>query len=133
MPRSAGLTNAKWKADVDWRAAVTIDRRNRLIMKTTRDAAPEEEASSRSAIANERPIFSSQLAAKLDLLRTNVAAKKRNTDLTFLMGGGDTMTMDPQVKAWYLAEQNNLMLGPVTTASTPMEPNHQGRRPTRQR
>ncbi|KAE8791224.1 putative methionyl-tRNA synthetase [Hordeum vulgare] len=50
----------------------------------------------------------------LDLLRTNVTAKKRNTDPTFLMGA-DMVTKDPQVKVWYLAERNlilNLMMGP---------------------
>ncbi|KAE8817975.1 putative methionyl-tRNA synthetase [Hordeum vulgare] len=60
--------------------------------------------------------------AKFDLLRTNVVAKKHNTDLVFLKGGGDTATMDPQVKAWYLAEQNpilNLMPGTTATVSTP--------------
>ena len=39
---------------------------------------------------------------KLDLLRTNIAAKKRNTALAFLMAA-DMSTMDKQVKAWYLA------------------------------
>ena len=40
---------------------------------------------------------------KLELLRTNIVAKKRNTDLTFLMGT-DTSMMDEQVKPWYLAD-----------------------------
>ena len=43
MPRPPGLTNAQWKADVDRRAAVTTDRRNRLNMKKARDATAEQE------------------------------------------------------------------------------------------
>ena len=34
---------------------------------------------------------------KLDLLNTGIAAKKRNNDLTFLMGG-DPAAMDPEVR-----------------------------------
>ena len=39
-------------------------------------------------------------AVKLNLLRTNVGAKKRNTDLTFLLGGADMLrSNDKAVKA----------------------------------
>ncbi|CAM0881406.1 unnamed protein product [Alopecurus aequalis] len=42
--------------------------------------------------------------AKLDLLRTNVTAKKRNNGLAFLIGA-DTAAMDPLVHAWFMAER----------------------------
>ena len=40
---------------------------------------------------------------RINLLKTNVATKKRNTNLAFLLGD-DTATMDDEVKVWYLAE-----------------------------
>ncbi|KAM0927785.1 hypothetical protein ACQ4PT_002061 [Festuca glaucescens] len=45
---------------------------------------------------------------KIDLLKTNVTAKKTNTDLAFLMGG-NTAAMDDEVKAWYMAECGLIM------------------------
>ena len=53
---------------------------------------------------------------KLILLRTNVMAKKRNTDLAFLMGG-DPKTMDPEVRAWYMAERQVILIQIVPTAA----------------
>jgi len=59
---------------------------------------------------------------KLDLLRTKVTTKKRNTDLALLMAA-DMSTMDEQVKAWYLAERglilNQMPRQAATAASTP--------------
>ena len=49
----------------------------------------------------------------LDLLRTNVAAKMRNTDLAF--------SMEEHVKAWYMAERGLILNQmPLAAAPTPM-------------
>ena len=48
----------------------------------------------------------SSSAIKLDLLRTNITVKKRNTDLAFPLGEADMLqSNDEAVKAWYLAER----------------------------
>ncbi|KAE8774120.1 putative methionyl-tRNA synthetase [Hordeum vulgare] len=55
--------------------------------------------------------------AKLDLHRTNIAIKKRNIDVAFLMRA-DTLTMDEQVKAWYLVERGLILNQMPTPAAT---------------
>jgi hypothetical protein len=52
------------------------------------------------------------------LLKTTSAAKKRNTDLAFLIGGNDA-AMDEEIRAWYDAHRQAILRPPSTASSTP--------------
>jgi hypothetical protein len=55
---------------------------------------------------------------RIALLQTTSAAKKRNTDLTFLIGGNDT-AMDEETRAWYDAHRQAILHPPLTASSSP--------------
>ena len=60
---------------------------------------------------------------KIELLKTNIEAKKRNTDLAFLMSA-DPTTMDDKVKAWYMSQRDlilNEIPAPTPTPTPPTE------------
>jgi hypothetical protein len=55
---------------------------------------------------------------RIALLQTTSAAKKRNTDLAFLIGGNDT-AMDEEMRAWYDAHRQAILHPPSTASSSP--------------
>jgi hypothetical protein len=55
---------------------------------------------------------------RIALLQTTSAAKKRNTDLTFLIGGNDT-AIDEETRAWYDAHRQAILHPPSTASSSP--------------
>ncbi|CAM0902630.1 unnamed protein product [Alopecurus aequalis] len=59
--------------------------------------------------------------AKLDLLGTNVAVKKRNNDLAFLMRA-DTTAMYPFVRTWFMAERAIILNQMPAQAATDEDP-----------
>jgi hypothetical protein len=60
----------------------------------------------------------SNQGTRIALLQTTSAAKKRNTDLAFLIGGNDA-AMDEETRAWYDAHRQAILRPPTTTSSSP--------------
>jgi hypothetical protein len=56
--------------------------------------------------------------AQISLLKTISAAKKRNTDLAFLIGGNDA-AMDEETRAWYDAHRQEILRPPSATPASP--------------
>jgi hypothetical protein len=56
--------------------------------------------------------------ARIALLKTTSTAKKRNTDLAFLIGGND-VAMDEETRAWYDAHRQEILRPPSTASSSP--------------
>jgi hypothetical protein len=52
------------------------------------------------------------------LLKATSAAKKRNTDLAFLIGGNDGK-MDEETRSWYDAHRQDILRPPSTASSSP--------------
>jgi hypothetical protein len=56
---------------------------------------------------------------RIALLKATSAAKKRNTDLAFLIGGNDAV-MDEETRAWYDAHRQDILRPPSTASSSPL-------------
>jgi hypothetical protein len=59
--------------------------------------------------------------ARIALLKTTSMAKKRNTDLAFLIGGNDA-AMDEETRAWYDAHRQDILQPPSTALSMTSTP-----------
>jgi hypothetical protein len=55
---------------------------------------------------------------RIALLKATFAAKKRNTDLAFLIGDNDA-AMDEETRAWYNAHRQDILRPPTTVSSSP--------------
>jgi hypothetical protein len=61
---------------------------------------------------------------RIALLKATFAAKKRNTDLTFLIGGNDGK-MDKETRAWYDAHRQDILRPlPSSASSSPPTSTH---------
>jgi hypothetical protein len=56
--------------------------------------------------------------ARIAFLKTTSAAKKRNTDLAFLIGDNDA-AMDEEMRAWYDAHHQEIIRPPSTASASP--------------
>jgi uncharacterized protein YfiM (DUF2279 family) len=54
---------------------------------------------------------------RIALLKETSAAKKRNTDLAFLIGSNDT-NMDDETRAWYDAHRRDILRPPSASSSS---------------
>jgi hypothetical protein len=60
---------------------------------------------------------------RIALLKTTAAAKKRNTDLAFLMGGGNMELMDEETRNWYQGHRSDILRAtPASPSSSPPAP-----------
>ncbi|KAK1619620.1 hypothetical protein QYE76_025137 [Lolium multiflorum] len=60
---------------------------------------------------------------RIALLKTTAAAKKRNTDLAFLMGGGNMELMDEETRNWYQGHRSDILrAAPASPSSSPPAP-----------
>jgi hypothetical protein len=55
---------------------------------------------------------------RIALLKETAAAKKRNTDLAFLIGGNDA-NMDEETRTWYDAHREDIIWPPSSALSSP--------------
>ena len=117
-----GAKKAKYAESAAARVQESIE--HCLADAKTRAAQREEKTEARWAV------LMTNSAVKLDLLRTNVAAKlkaqdakKRNNDLAFLMGGADMLQSgDEKLKAWFLAERGLILNQIPATPPPPPSP-----------
>jgi hypothetical protein len=144
--RPAGTINTAWAADVERRQTETrgrAEREKKLAAKRAAAAADEQasfdkcwadrlQASFDKCWADTRAhntgrdskydarwkeMLANQ-SAQIALLKTTSAAKKRNTDLAFLIGGNDA-AMDEETRAWYDAHCQAIFRPPSTASSSP--------------
>jgi hypothetical protein len=75
-----------------------------------RDTNTKNDARWKEMLANQ--------GTRITLLKETSAAKKRNTDLAFLIGGNDA-AMDEETRAWYDTHRQAILRPPSTASSSP--------------
>jgi hypothetical protein len=126
--RPPGMTNAACAADVERRQTETrgrAEREKKLTAKRVAAAANEQARLVSMAMGQPRVgqfpgTWPTQgtIGTRIALLKETSAAKKRNTDLAFLIGGNDA-AMDEEARAWYDAHRQEILRPPLTTSASP--------------
>jgi hypothetical protein len=83
---------------------------------TQEEARATEAIASRGAVDDQNDGFRD--GTQGDPLKASSTAKKRNTDLAFLIGGNDA-AMDKETRAWYDAHRQDILQPPSTASSSP--------------